>query len=251
MTDDELRRNYADLLDETDDPVLLTMISRMERALPRVGPPAGLMARLRTMMDTVEAAPPPAANLRSSHNPLVRKYRPVRRSAALAAGIALTASLLGGAVYAMQSLGGQPRPHVVQSCSGFGEHWRLSGAGVHPSSPRRFVVAGGRLLPGWRRNVSGLQRPRYWVTPANADVVDTCRFTSSSQVEIGTNRRADTQLLAISVVPLWKSNRPTQVGSLRIPDWGGCSPKPARPPITAPDGRLVAQLAHLPADLSR
>lgn len=118
-------------------------------------------------------------------------------------------------------------------------------------SPQQFAASGGRLVPGWRWQVASLQRPRYWMAPADADIVDTCRGASSSQIEVGTNQRTHAHLLAISVVPVWESNRPLLVGGLRIPPWGGCAPKPAAPPIKASGGRPVAQLAHLPAGFSR
>lgn len=238
---------YHDLLDETDDPALRAVIRTMQQVYPRVQPPAGLMDRIR-MSGAGAITTPPRQN-RWLGKPSLTRHHPVRRSIALFAVAALMVSMIGGAAYAMGVLGGS-RPHVVQSCSGFGAHWRLSGVGVRMMTPGQFARSGGKLIPAWRHQVARLQHPQYWVTPANADIVDTCRGGSSVQDEIGTNQRAHTYLWAISTVPIWQSNRPTMVGSLRIPTWGGCAPKRTTSPIRAPDGRPVAQLAQVPANLS-
>lgn len=233
---------YRDLLDEAEDAELLPTVRALEQAYPHVAPPPQLIARIRA------AAHAPSAS---------RKHwwrgtrQPVRRSVALAVMVALAFSLLGGAVYAMRVFGGSPRAHVVQSCTGFGAHWTLSGVGVRMMAPSQFVATGGKLVPNWQRQVVGLQRPQYWVTPANADVVDTCGGSSSVQNEIGTNQRRGTQLLAISVTPMWLSNRPVMVGELLFPPHSGCTPKPASAPIKAPSGQAVAQLSRIPAGFAR
>lgn len=250
MTDAHIPTTYGDLLEQADDPALYAAIRAMERGFPRVRPPADLMRRIQA-----SAMAHPVTTTSSRRRSWMGRwflggYQSVRQSVTLAVVAALGISLLGGAGYAMHMLGGSPRTHVVQSCTGFGAHWQLAGGGARLMSPPQFVASGGRLIPHWRFQVAGLQRPQYWVTPINADIVDTCSNSSSSQIEIGTNARAHTWLLAISTVPLWESNRPTLVGDLRIPTWGGCTPKTATSPIKAPDGRPVAQLARAPEAFS-
>lgn len=251
MTDKSLPTTYRDLLEEEDGPALFTVIRTMEQVYPRVQPPAGLMDRIRASEVTMPLVGTPRRRHSWISKPFASVHRPVRRSASLALAVALAIGALGGAGYAMHVLGGIAHPHVVLSCSDFGARWTLAGAGARMMSPQEFAASGGRLIPHWRQQVSSLQRPQYWATPTDAHVVDTCRGSSSSQVEIGTNQPAHTQLSAISVVPIWESNRPWLVGGLRIPPRGGCAPKPTTSPVRAPDGRAVAQLAQVPAILSR
>lgn len=251
MSDQTIQSTYSDLLDEADDPALRAAIQAMEQVYPRVQPPAGLMDRIRASQATASYPSTAATRPRGIGTPFLAAAHPVRRSVALAAAVVLAVSLLGGAGYAMRLLGGPARAHVVQSCSGFGTHWQLAGVGVRMMSPQQFTASGGRLIPAWQRSIANLQRPEFWVTPSDADIVDTCRYSSSNQVEIGRNERLHTQLEAISVVPLWQSNRPTMVGTLLIPAWGGCTPVPTTSPVRAPDGRPVAQLARVPTTLSR
>ncbi len=247
MTDQSLLTTYGDLLDEGDDPAVYAVVRTMEQAFPSVPAPDGLMNRIRanTAPALLTATP------RRRHYWPTTRLRPVRRSVALALATVVIVGALGGAGYAMRVLGGAPSPHVVLLCSGFGTRWHVAGAGVRTMSPQQFVASGGRLIPHWQRSVSQLQRPRYWVTPDNPHVVDACDGGSAGQAEIGTDQRAHTQLFAFSIVPMWQSNRPTFVPDLRLPPRSGCTLKLTTSPIKATDGRLVAQLAHVPASLPR
>ncbi|HCG01885.1 MAG TPA: hypothetical protein DEV93_15245 [Chloroflexi bacterium] len=250
MTDEDIRSTYADLLDDADRPPLYTLIQKLETVYPRVDPPPGLAQRILSTAGK-QALVPPSGTKHGHFRPrFLGSSRSVRHSVAVAVLVAIAVSLVGGVGYGMHLLTQPSGAHVVQSCTGFGAHWRLAGSGAHMTSPQRFVASGGKLIPGWRRQVSGLQRPRYWVTPADADIVDTCNGAISRDQEIGTNKRKGTQLHAMSVVPMWQSNLPVDVPHLQFPPRMGCVARPTTSPVRAPDRHPVAQLRRMPAGFS-
>jgi hypothetical protein len=250
MSDEDLRSTYADLLDDADRPPLYTLIQRLETVYPRVDPPPELAQRILSTARTQATRPPSGRKRGLFGDHFLGGSRSIRHSVAVAVLVAIAVSLVGGVGYGMHLLTQPSGAHVVQSCSGFGAHWRLTGSGAHTTSPQRFVASGGKLIPGWRRQVSELQRPRYWVAPANADIVDTCNGAVSRDQVIGTNRQNGTQLHAMSVVPMWQSNLPVDVPHLQFPPRMGCVARPTTSPVRAPDRHPVAQLRRIPAGFS-
>jgi hypothetical protein len=250
MTDEDIRSSYADLLDDADHPPLYAVIQNLESVYPRVNPPPELAQWVLSNAEDRPMEPPPTRKHRLFSAQSLGGSRSVRHTVAVAALVGIAVSLAGGVGYGMHLLTEPSRAHIVQSCSGFGAHWRLTGGGAHMTSPQRFAASGGRLIPGWRRQVSGLQRARYWVTPTNSDIVDACSGAISREKVIGTNERKGTQLHAMSVVPMWQSNLPVDVPHLQFPPRMGCVARPTTSPVRAPDGRPVAQLRRMPAGFS-
>jgi hypothetical protein len=236
MTDRDLHAAYDDLLEATDDPRMWQVVRDLEIVYPRVQPPPGLANRLRTL-----AAQP-------------RKQRPFsraipRRPAVLGLAALLSAAVAGGGGYAMHLFGGSSQVHLASRCAGTA--LTIAAPAFQVSSPQQFVAEGGRLVPQGIKAASRLPHPQYWVIPADADIVNTCRFESVNQVEVGTNARHHTVLEAISVVAFSQANRPWPVGSLLIPGHSDCPVRTTNRSIAAPDHRPVAQLAHVPPGLAR
>jgi hypothetical protein len=162
---------------------------------------------------------------------------------------ALLASLAGGAGHALPVLAGSPHPHVVESCRGTA--LTLTGSGARVTSIQQFKASGGTVIPSALKQAARLPHAQYWVVPAGADVVNTCRGMAVTEVQVGTNERQHSELLAESAIPLWASRQPLVVPALNPLPGKACAPRRATLPIRAPDGRPIAQLSPVPASLSR
>lgn len=240
MTDRDIQRAYADLLDDADDQHLVEVVRDLTFVFPRVQPTSSLVGRIR-----VASTPPPARVGRW----IPRRTQLTWQPAVLALAGVLAVAVAGGAGYAMHLAGGSSQVHLASSCQGTSVS--IAAPAFEVPSPQQFAAQGGTLIAQGIKKAARLPHPQYWVIPAGAVIVDTCRFTSGNQIEIGTNTHNHTELQAISYVPFNQATQPWLAGPLRVPSGSDCPVRTTNPVIIAPDGRFVAQLRHVPASFAR